>query len=126
MRRAALVALLGVVLAGCGDRSVTTDEIDDLEDLEDVRVTVSSEVFHVFGEDVRTGDASGRGERVDFAVLVGEDTPERLTVGGRSYRLVSGCAGAGFYARTDRFSTVSNTVESAVYDKLAPDAYCEG
>ena len=120
------MAVLGVMLTGCSDKSVTIDELDELEALQDVRVTVADTVFRVGGEDVRTGVASGAGERLDFAVLVGEDTPLHMTVGGRSYRVVSGCAGAGFYATTERFSTVLSKVEAAVYDKLAPDAYCEG
>ena len=126
MRRAALVAVLGVMLTGCSDKSVTIDELDELEALRDVRVTMADKVFRVGGEDVRTGVARDGRERVDFAVLVGKDTPLRLTVGGRSYRVVSGCAGAGVYATTERFSTVLNKVETAVYGKLAPDAYCEG
>ena len=125
-RAAALVAVLGIMLTGCSDKLVTTDEIDQLQDLPDVHVTLANEIFSMGGEDVRAGVAGGGREREDFAVLIGDDTPEHMTIAGKSYRLSSGCAGAGFYTRTDEFSTVLNTVEDAVYHQLAPDAYCEG
>jgi hypothetical protein len=111
-----------MMLIGCSDRSVSTDEIEELEDLRDVHVTVAPEVFHVGREEARIGAAGG----VDFAVVVGDETPGRVTIDGRSYRLVVGCAGAGFYSGAERFSGVVFTVATAAYDKLAPDAYCEG
>ena len=123
---AVAVAVLSVLLTGCSDRSVRIDEIEELNDLRDVHVTLAPEVFRVGREEARIGVASDKRERVFFAVVVGDETPRRVTINDRSYRFVSGCAGAGFYARAERFSTVAFTVESAVYDNLAPDAYCEG
>jgi len=122
---AVAMAILSVILTGCSDRTVSIDEIEQLKDLRDVHVTLAPEVFSM-GEGARIGVASDRRERVYFAVVVGDTKPRRVTIDGRAYLLVSGCAGAGFYATTDRFSRVAVTVESAVYDKLAPDAYCEG
>jgi hypothetical protein len=119
-------AVLSVLLTGCSDRTVTLDELDELNDLRDVHVTVASDVATVGAFQARTGVATGRGERVPFAVVIADQTPLDVTLNGRSYRLSSNCAGAGFYAVTDRFSAVGSEVETAVYDKLAPDAYCEG
>ena len=123
---AVAMAILSVPLTGCSDRSVSINEIEQLKDLRDVHVTLATQVFRVGREEARIGIASGKRRRVYFAVVVGDKTPRRVTINGRPYRLVSGCAGAGFYAETERFSTVSLTVETAVYDKLAPDAHCEG
>jgi hypothetical protein len=119
---AVAAAILSVMLAGCSDQSVSIDEIGELQDLRDVHVTVAPEVFDVGGEEARIGAASGG----DFAIVVGDETPRRVTINGRSYRLVVGCAGAGFYAGAERFSGVVFTVATAAYDKLAPDAHCEG
>ena len=119
---AVAMAILSVLLTGCSDRSVSINEIEELKDLRDVHVTLATQVFRVGDEEARIGVANG----VNFAVVVGDKTPRRVTINGRPYRLVSGCAGAGFYAETERFSTVALTVETAVYDKLAPDAHCEG
>ena len=121
---AVAVAILSVMLAGCSDRSVSIDEIGELKDVRDVHVTVATEVFDVGREEARIGAASG----VNFAVVVGDEneTPRRVTIDGRSYRFVVGCAGAGFYAEAERFSGVVFTVATAAYDKLAPDAHCEG
>ena len=117
-------ALLGVMLTGCSDRSVSIDEIEELEDLRGVHVTVATEVFLVGREEARIGVASG----AYFAVVVGDETPRGVTINGRSYRLVTGCAGAGVYAEpgAERFRTVAFAIATAMYDKLAPDAYCEG
>jgi hypothetical protein len=126
---AAVVAILGVTLTGCSnsDKTVGVDEIEQLEDLRDVRVTLAPEVFNV-GEGARVGVASDRRERVPFAVVIAEvgTAPRRITIGGTTYRLYSGCAEAGFYLTRERFSEVAFAVESALHDKLAPDAYCEG
>jgi hypothetical protein len=123
---AVCAAVLGVLLAGCSDRAVTADELDELDGLSDVHVRVANQVFSVGGLDARVGVASGRGERVSFAVVIGEPPPLDVSIQGSSYRLSSSCAGAGFYTVTDRFSAVASTVETAVYHELAPDAYCEG
>lgn len=120
------VALVSVLLVGCSDAKVTIDELDELNGLSDVRVNMGSEVFSVGGLDARSGVVTGRGERVPFAIVIGEQPPTDVAVDGRSYRLSSGCAGAGFYTQSERFSAVASMVEAAVYDKLAPDAYCEG
>ena len=116
-------ALLGVTLTGCSDRSVSIDEIEELEDLRG-HVTVATEVFRVGGEEARIGVASG----AYFAVVVGDETPRRVSINARSYRFVAGCAGAGVYAEpgAERFRTVAFAIATAMYDKLAPDAYCEG
>jgi hypothetical protein len=115
-------AIFSAVLTGCSDRSVNIDETDELTNLRDVHVTLATEVFHVGREEARIGVASG----VHFAVVVGDETLRRVTINGRSYRLVVACAGAGFYAEAERFSGVVFKVADAAYDKLAPDAYCEG
>jgi hypothetical protein len=121
---AVATAILGIMLTGCSDRSVSIGEIEELEDLRDVHVTVATEVFRVGDEEARIGVASG----VNFAVVVGDKTPRRVTINGRSYRFDSGCAGAGFYAEPgpERFSTVAYSVATAMYHRLAPDAHCEG
>jgi hypothetical protein len=71
-----------------------------------------------------TGVVTHGTRRVNFAVLVGETTPRRVAIHGRTYRLSSGCAGAGVYAST--LGGVAYAVESAVYEMLAPDAHCHG
>jgi hypothetical protein len=119
---AVAAAISSVVLTGCSDRSVSIDETEELTSLRDVEVTVATEVFHVGRDEARIGVASG----VHFAVVVGDDTPRRVTINGRPYRLVVGCAGARFYAEAERFSSVVFAVADAAYDTLAPDAYCEG
>jgi hypothetical protein len=119
---AVAAAILGVTLTGCSDRSVSIDEIGELEDLRDAHVTFSPDVFRVGPEEARIGVASG----AYLAVVVGDKTPRHVTISGRSYRLVSGCAGAGVYAGAERFRTVAFTLARAMYDRLAPDAYCEG
>ena len=122
---AASMAVLSLVFTGCADESVKLNEIGQLEELRDVHVALTPGVFSV-GQGARIGVAGDGRERVDFAVVIGDVTPRRVTIRSTSYVLISGCAGAGFYATTDLYSTVANSVESAVYDKLAPDAYCEG
>jgi hypothetical protein len=121
---AVAAAILSVMLAGCSDRSVSIDEIGELQDLRDVDVTVATEVFDVGRNEARIGTAGG----INFAVVVGDEneTPRRVTIDGRSYRFVVGCAGAAFYAEGGRFSGVVFTVSDAAHDKLAPDAHCEG
>lgn len=120
-----VAAALAVLLAGCSDTTVSVDEIERLEELKDVRVSVDPESVRVGEGEAMTGAITyGRSLRERFAVLVGETTPRRVSIRGRTYRLSSGCAGAGVYAggRGD----VAYAVESAVYEMLAPDAECHG
>jgi hypothetical protein len=125
MRRSPMVAAaIAVLLAGCSDTTVGVGEVKRLEDLTDVRVSVDPESVPVGDGKAMTGVVTYGSLREDFAVLVGETTPGRVSIRGRTYRLSSGCAGAGVYAsgRGD----VAYAVESAVYEMLAPDAECHG
>jgi hypothetical protein len=120
---AVAAAIISVTLAGCSDRSVSIDEVEELTDVPGVHVTFAAEVFHIGREKARIGVASG----VPIAVVAGDATPRRVTINGASYRLVVGCARAGFYAGVgERYSDVAFTIATAAYDRLAPDAHCEG
>lgn len=117
---------IALVLSGCSDTAVSVGEIKKLEGLEGVRVAVDRETVRVGRDEAVAGVATDGAQRVYFTVIVGEARPLRATIRGRTYRLVSGCGGASFYAEGSRFDRLASAVESAVYDMLAPDAYCEG
>jgi hypothetical protein len=125
---------LAVTLGGCSDTTVSINEVPKLEHLSGAHVTVNREVITVRGLDAVTGVASDRrGSAVRFAVVVGDlpgppTVPGRVTLRGATYRFESGCARAGFYVEgsTRSIEDAASPVEAVVYEKLAPDAYCEG
>ena len=121
-----LMSLMCLLLSGCSDRTVSVDELGELQEFQDARVVVDPEVRDVGSGQARTGVATRGSERLDFAVFVGERTPVTMPIAGRSYELSTGCAGAGFYVAGRRPRDVAAAVENAVYNRLAPDAYCEG